>query len=69
MLIIVEKFFVVDRSVISQCSVAFSHFVVELAVVKFDGLFEVVDVNELNVELIVEVLNFKKYVSVGLITG
>ena len=69
LLIVDEKFFVVDCSVICQLPVAFSHFVVELAVVMFDGLFEVVDVNELNVELIVEVFNFQEYVSVGLVTG
>jgi hypothetical protein len=57
------------RVVCHVLSRAICHFGAEPAVVEFNGLLEVVNVNELNVELIVEVLNFKKNVSVGLITG
>ena len=69
LLIVVVQFFVIRGSVVCQLPICFSHFVVEPAVVVFDGLFEVVDVNELNVELIVEVFNFQENVSVVLVPG
>ena len=68
LLIIVEKSFVIGGSIFGQVPVVrFSHFVVELTVVEFDGLLEVVNVNELNVELIVEVFNLQKDISVCLV--
>jgi hypothetical protein len=69
LLIVVVQFFVIRGSVICQLPIRFGHFDADLAVVMFDGLLEVVDVNELNVELIVEVFNFQKNVSVGLGPG
>jgi hypothetical protein len=61
---------VIGARVVGQVlSRAICHFVTEPAVVEFNGLLEVVNVNELNVELIVEVLNFKKNVFVGLMAG
>jgi hypothetical protein len=58
MLVLVKEVFVAGRGIIIQ--LAFGGFRVDLPGVGFDGVLEVVDVDELDVELIVQVVYFKE---------
>lgn len=59
--IVVEPFMIVER-VIIDLSVVELHFCVDLLLMRADGMFEIVDVQLLDVELIVEVIDLDQYV-------
>jgi len=64
---LIEKIFMTGKCFITYFSVVCLHFVLNLPVVIFDGLLEIVNVDELDVELIVEVFNLQKIFFKGLV--
>lgn len=63
--IVVEPFVIVERFII-DLSVVELHLGVDLLLMRSDGVFEIVDVQLLDVELIVKVIDLDEYIFCGL---
>ncbi|MBO9633583.1 MAG: hypothetical protein J7578_10745 [Chitinophagaceae bacterium] len=66
--IVVEPFVIVDRVIVDLPMMGL-HFGVDLNLMRADGVFEIVDVQLLDVELIVKMINRNAYVFSGLYSG